>query len=248
MPRRLTLITGGTRGIGAATALRLAADGHDLVLGYAHDDAAANTCKRDVENLGVRCLVVRSDVSNENGVEELFSAARSFGRLTGVVSNAGATSYVGALAETPPEVIRSTVDLNLVGALLVARAAVRALSTSYDGEGGVLVNVSSGAATLGSPGEYVQYAAAKAGVDALTLGLAQEVADGGMRVVGVAPGMVNTRIHEDAGDPDRLTRLAPRIPLGRAGEPEEIANAIAWLLSDEASYVTGTTIRVAGGR
>ena len=139
-------------------------------------------------------------------------------------------------------------DLNLVGALLVARAAVRTLSTSYGGRGGVLVNVSSGAATLGSPGEYVQYAAAKAGVDAMTFGLAQEVADGGVRVVGVAPGMVETRIHADAGDAERLSRLAPKVPLGRAGRPEEIANAIAWLLSDEASYVTGTTLRVAGGR
>ena len=248
MPRRLTLITGGTRGIGAATALRLAAAGHDLVLGYAYDEDSANACRRAVEDTGARCLVVRSDVSNEQGVEVLFTGARSFGRLTGVVNNAGATSHVGTLAETPPDVIRRAVDLNLLGALLVARAAVRALSTSYDGDGGVLVNVSSGAATLGSPGEYVQYAAAKAGVDAMTVGLAQEVADGGVRVVGVAPGMVNTRIHEDAGDRDRLTRLAPRIPLGRAGEPEEIANAIAWLLSDEASYVTGTTIRVAGGR
>ena len=248
MPRRLTLITGGTRGIGAATALRLAAAGHDLVLGYAHDDEAANACKSAVEDLGARCLIVRSDVSNEQGVDELFTAARAFGGLTGVVNNAGATSHVGTLAETPPEVIKRSVDLNLVGALLIARAAVLALSTSYGGHGGVLVNVSSGAATLGSPGEYVQYAAAKAGVDAMTLGLAQEVADGGMRVVGVAPGMVSTRIHEDAGDPERLARLAPKIPLGRPGEPEEIANAIAWLLSDEASYVTGTTIRVAGGR
>jgi NAD(P)-dependent dehydrogenase (short-subunit alcohol dehydrogenase family) len=248
MPRRLTLITGGTRGIGAATAVRLATAGHDLVLGHAHDVDAAETCKWAVERLGARCLVVRSDVSNEHGVDDLFTAARSFGRLTGVVNNAGATSHVGTLAETPPEVIWRTVNLNLVGALLVARAAARTLSTSYDGNGGVLVNVSSGAATLGSPGEYVHYAAAKAGVDALTVGLAQEVADGGVRVVGVAPGMVNTRIHEDAGDPERLTRLAPKIPLGRAGEPEEIANAIAWLLSDEASYVTGTTVRVAGGR
>jgi NAD(P)-dependent dehydrogenase (short-subunit alcohol dehydrogenase family) len=248
MPRRLTLITGGTRGIGAATALRLAAAGHDLVLGYAHDDEAANACKSAVEDLGARCLIVRGDVSSEQGVDELFTAARAFGALTGVVNNAGATSHVGPLAETPPEVIKQSVDLNLVGALLIARAAVLALSTSYGGDGGVLVNVSSGAATLGSPGEYVQYAAAKAGVDAMTLGLAQEVADGGMRVVGVAPGMVSTRIHEDAGDPERLARLAPKIPLGRPGAPEEIANAIAWLLSDEASYVTGTTIRVAGGR
>jgi NAD(P)-dependent dehydrogenase (short-subunit alcohol dehydrogenase family) len=248
MPRSLTLITGGTRGIGAATAIRLARDGHDLVLGYAHDDEAANACRSSVEELGARCRVVRSDISTEQGVDALFERARSFGRLTGVVNNAGATSHLGTLAETPPDVIKRTVDLNLVGALLVARAAVRALSTSYGGDGGVLVNVSSGAATLGSPGEYVQYAAAKAGVDAMTVGLAQEVADGGVRVVGVAPGMVETRIHEDAGDPERLSRLAPKIPLGRAGTPEEVANAIAWLLSDEASYVTGTTLRVAGGR
>jgi NAD(P)-dependent dehydrogenase (short-subunit alcohol dehydrogenase family) len=248
MRRPLTLITGGTRGIGAATALRLAADGHDLVLGYARDDASAEQCQADVEASGARCVVVRSDVSDEHGVDELFARAGSLGRLTGVVNNAGATLHLGPLAETSPDVIRRTVDLNLTGALLVARAAVRALHTSYGGEGGVLVNVSSGAATLGSPGEYVQYAAAKAGVDALTKGLAQEVADGGVRVVGVAPGLVVTRIHEDAGEVGRPERLAPLIPLGRAGEPEEIANAIAWLLSDEASYVTGTTLRVAGGR
>ena len=244
----VTLITGGTRGIGAATALRLARQGHDLVLGYASDDAAAVECGRAVERLGARCLVVRSDVSDQRGVEELFARARSLGQLTGVVNNAGATLHVGPLAETPPDVVRRTVDLNLTGALLVAREAVRALSTSYGGGGGVLVNVSSGAATLGSPGEYVQYAAAKAGVDALTTGLAQEVAGDNVRVVGVAPGMVRTRIHEDAGDAGRLERLASRVPLGRPGEPDEIAAAIAWLLSDEASYVTGTTLRVAGGR
>lgn len=248
MRQRITLITGGTRGIGAATALRLAAAGHDLVLGYARDEAAAEECRMAVENLGARCLVVRSDVSGELGVEELFARARSYGCLTGVVNNAGATLHVGTLAETPPDVVRRTVDLNLTGALLVARAAVRALSTSYEGDGGVLVNVSSGAATLGSPGEYVQYAAAKAGVDAMTAGLAQEVAGGSVRVVGVAPGLVRTRIHEDAGDAGRLVRLASQIPLGRPAEPEEIASAIAWLLSDEASYVTGTTLRVAGGR
>ncbi len=218
------------------------------MLGYAHDDSAADECRREVENLGARCLVVRKDVSDERGVEELFARARSYGHLTGVVNNAGATLHMGSLAETPPEVVRRTVDLNLTGALFVARAAVRALSTAYDGEGGVLVNVSSGAATLGSPGEYVQYAAAKAGVDAMTKGLAIEVAGGGVRVVGVAPGLVRTRIHADAGDAGRLARMEPQVPMGRAGEPEEIADVIVWLLSDQASYVTGTTVRVAGGR
>jgi NAD(P)-dependent dehydrogenase (short-subunit alcohol dehydrogenase family) len=164
------------------------------------------------------------------------------------VNNAGATLHIGTLAETPVDVIQATVDLNLTSAIWVARAAVRALGFSYGGSGGVLVNVSSGAATTGSPREYVQYAAAKAGVDALTLGLAQEVAADGIRVVGVAPGIVNTSIHADAGDAERLTTVAPLVPLGRAGEPTEIADAIAWLLSDQASYITGTTLRVAGGR
>ena len=248
MDRPLTLVTGGTRGIGAATALRLAADGHDLVLGYAHDDAAAEEGRLAAEDAGARCLVVRADLTDPHAVETLFGRAAEHGRLTGVVNNAGATLHLGPLAETPVDVIRRTVDLNLTAALLVARAAVRALGTSYGGRGGVLVNVSSGAATLGSPGEYVQYAAAKAGVDALTLGLAQEVADLGVRVVGVAPGLVRTRIHEDAGDAGRVERGAARVPLGRAGEPAEIADAIAWLMSDAASYVTGTTLRVAGGR
>ena len=248
MARPLTLITGGTRGIGAATALRLAADGHDLVLGYATDAAAAETCRAAVEDVGARCTVLAGDVADPAQVERLFAEAAREGQLTGVVNNAGATLHVGTLAETDPAVIQRTVDLNLSGALYVARAAVRALARSYGGGGGVLVNISSAAATLGSPGEYVQYAAAKAGVDALTTGLAQEVARDDVRVVGVAPGMVRTRIHEDAGDPDRLERLANSVPVGRPGETSEIAEAIAWLMSDSASYVNGTTLRVAGGR
>jgi NAD(P)-dependent dehydrogenase (short-subunit alcohol dehydrogenase family) len=246
--RPLTLVTGGTRGIGAATALRLAADGHDLVLGYARDDATAEECRLAVEDAGARCLLAKADLTDPDGIDELFALAAGHGRLTGVVNNAGATLHIGPLAETPVDVVRATVDLNLTSALLVARAAVRTLGTSYGGIGGVIVNVSSGAATLGSPGEYVQYAAAKAGVDALTLGLAQEVAAEGIRVVGVAPGIVRTRIHEDAGDAGRLDRIPPRVPLGRAGEPGEVADAIAFLMSDQASYVTGTTLRVAGGR
>ena len=250
MTRPRTLVTGGTRGIGAAIAHRLARAGHDLVLGYAHDDAAAELAEADVEAAGGDCTLVRTDLLASDGVDQLFAAA---GPLTGVVNNAGATFHIGPLAETPVDVIRRTVDLNLTSAILVARAAVRVLSTAYDGgtggnRGGVIVNISSGAATKGAPGEYVQYAAAKAGVDALTLGLAEEVAGQGVRVVGVAPGMIRTTIHADAGEPGRLERVAPLIPMQRAGEPEEVADAVAWLMSDEASYVTGTTLRVAGGR
>jgi NAD(P)-dependent dehydrogenase (short-subunit alcohol dehydrogenase family) len=244
----LTLMTGGTRGIGRATALRLAAVGHDLVLGYGRDRVAAEGTRAEVEALGVRCLTVLADVTDPAGVDDLFAAAAGLGQVTGVVNNAGATLHIGRLAETPVEIIRATIDLNLTAAVWVARAAVRTLGISHGGTGGVLVNVSSGAATTGSPGEYVQYAAAKAGVDALTRGLAQEVAGDGIRVVGVAPGIVDTRIHADAGAPDRLAEVAPLVPLGRAGAPDDIADAIAWLMSDQASYVTGTTLRVAGGR
>ena len=240
-----TLVTGGTRGIGAAVARRLAADGHDLVLGYARDDTSAERTAAACRDLGVGCTTVRADLTTDEGIDALFAAADG---LTGAVNNAGATIHIGPLADTPPDVVRATVDLNLTSALLVARSAVRALGRSRGGSGGVLVNISSGAATLGSPGEYVQYAAAKAGVDALTTGLAQEVAGDGVRVVGVAPGIIETTIHADAGDPGRIARVGPLVPLGRAGQVDEVAAAVAWLLSDEASYVTGTTLRVAGGR
>lgn len=251
----LTLVTGGTRGIGAAVAHRLAEEGHDLVLGHARDEEAAAATRAEVAARGVRCTTVRVDLTADDGVDRLFAAVSDAvgagqvrGPLTGVVNNAGATLHLGPLADTPPEVVRRTIELNLTAALLVARAAVRALARSRGGAGGVLVNISSGAATLGAPGEYVQYAAAKAGVDAMTVGLAQEVARDGVRVVGVAPGIVTTTIHADAGEPGRVDRVAPLVPLGRAGEPAEVAAAVAWLMSEAAAYVTGTTLRVAGGR
>ncbi|WP_299051223.1 SDR family oxidoreductase [uncultured Nocardioides sp.] len=244
--RPLTVVTGGTRGIGAATARRLAADGHDLVLSFLSDAEAAEATRAACAGHGVDCAVVRGDLSRSEDVDALFAALPR--TPTGVVNNAGLTGPVGPLAEADPDVVRRVVDVNLTGAILVARAAVRALSTSYGGDGGVLVNVSSGAATIGSPGDYVHYAAAKAGVDTLTKGLAQEVGPQGVRVVGVAPGAIRTRIHADAGDPDRLDRIGGAVALGRAGEPEEVAEAVAWLLSDAAAYVTGTTLRVAGGR
>ena len=240
---RLTVITGGGRGIGAATALRLAADCHDLVLGYVRDVGAAETTAERVRALGVSCRPVRCDVTDEHDVDRLFDAAAELGQVTGVVNNAGSTLHLGDLEDTPVEVVRRVIDVNLVGAILVARRAVRDLTA-----GGAIVNLSSAAATLGSPHEYVHYAAAKAGVDALTHGLAQEVAARGIRVNGVAPGIVRTEIHAAAGDPGRLDRGAPNVPVGRVGEAEEVAEAVAWLLGDSCPYATGATLRVAGGR
>jgi glucose 1-dehydrogenase len=248
MSSSLTLITGGTRGIGAATARKLAAAGHDLVLGYHRDEQAAAGMVAEIQALGRRCVAVRADLGTPDGVDAPYAPAAEVGRLPAVVNNAGATLLDAPLAETPVDIIRRTIDLNLTGAVLVARAAVRTLGRSYGGDGGVIVNVSSAAATLGSPDEYVSYAAAKAGVDTLTLGLAKEVGGDGIRVVGISPGLIRTEIHASAGDAGRLDRLSPGVPLGRAGEPEEIADAIAWAVGDAASYVTGTTIRVSGGR
>ena len=249
-PRRpVTVITGGGRGIGAAVARRLAADGHDLVLGYRTDAEAAGSVAAEVRRHGGRAEVVRVDVTDDAQVDAFFDEAeRRLGRLTGLVNNAGATLHLGDLAETPIDVVRAVVDLNLTGALLCARRAVRSLSTRYGGAGGVIVNVSSAAATLGSPHEYVHYAAAKAGVDALTTGLAKEVAGDGVRVLGVAPGTVFTTIHADAGDADRAERSGAQIPLGRSAHAEEVAGVVSFLLGPDASYLTGTTIRMAGGR
>lgn len=240
-----TLVTGGTRGIGAAVARRLHRSGHDLVLGYRANHAAADAFRRE---LGERCRVVSADLATPQGVEELMAAATESGPLTCVVNNAGATLHIAALADTPVEIVERSVGVNLLGPLLLARAAVRVMARSRGGRGGVLVNLSSAAATLGAPGEYVPYAAAKAGIDAMTVGLAQETADEGIRVVGVAPGIITTGIHADAGEPGRVDRVAPQVPMRRAGTPEEVAAAVAWLASDEAAYVTGTTLRIAGGR
>ncbi|MFD4326000.1 SDR family NAD(P)-dependent oxidoreductase [Nocardioides sp. NPDC058538] len=235
-----SLITGGTRGIGAAVARRLAADGHSLVLGYLSDEAAAVATRDEIRALGVSCEIVAADITTDAGIAALFEAA---GPVTGVVNNAGATYRYAPLVDTPTDEIRRTYAVNLVGPTLIARAAVSALA-----EGGVIVNISSGAATLGSPGEYVHYAAAKAGIDALTKGLGLEVAPLGIRVVAVAPGLTETDMHANTGDPGRIARMAPQIPIGRAGSPDEVAEAVAWLMSEKAGYVTATTLRVTGGR
>jgi NAD(P)-dependent dehydrogenase (short-subunit alcohol dehydrogenase family) len=247
MERALTVVTGGSRGIGAATVLALARADHDIVFSYRSDKDAADRVRAVAVEHGTHCIAVQADVTDVGDVERLFGAAAEIGPPTGLVSNAGLTAHIGDLADTPEDVIRNVIDVNLVGVVMCAREAVRAMSTRRGGRGGAIVNISSAAATLGSAHEYVHYAAAKAGVEALTVGLAKEVAGDGIRVNAVAPGIVNTDIHAAAGAPDRAERAVSRIPMGRLAEPEEIAPAIVWLLGPEAAYTSGAVIRVAGG-
>jgi glucose 1-dehydrogenase len=246
MTRPVTIVTGGSRGIGAATCLRLAANGHDVVVGYVRDADAAEQVAEGVRKAGGRSLTVRVDTSVEAEVEHLFDVTeRELGPVTGLVNNAGVTGPLGRLADTRTEDLRRVVDVNVTGTLLCSRRAAQLMAARGSG---VIVNVSSGAATLGSPGEFVHYAATKAAVDALTLGLSKELGPDGVRVNAVAPGAVDTDMHATMGDSERAWRMAPTIPLRRPGRAEEIAAAVAWLMSSEASYVTGAVLRVAGGR
>jgi NAD(P)-dependent dehydrogenase (short-subunit alcohol dehydrogenase family) len=246
--RCVTIVTGRSRGIGAAIALQLARAGHDVAIGYRDDASAASQVAALAISAGVRCITVRANVVRNDEVERLFTTTTArLGVVTGLVNNAGVTAHIGDLADTPVDIIRHVIDVNLVGVVLCARQAAQVMSVRRGGRGGAIVNISSAAATLGSAHTYVHYAAAKAGVDALTIGLAKELADDGIRVNAVAPGTVHTDIHAAAGEPDRPHRVANVIPLGRSGQPEEIAPAVAWLLGPEATYVTGAVIRVAGG-
>ncbi|MEV0808835.1 SDR family oxidoreductase [Micromonospora sp. NPDC050200] len=238
----VTIVTGGGRGIGAATVRRLAAAGHDIAIGYRRDHTAAKAVLDDIRAAGARGLAVPADTTDPHQVRQLFDAAADLGPVTGLVNNAGITSPIGPFTELRFDDLRQVVDVNLIGYVLCAQEAARRMS-----RGGAIVNVSSAAATLGSPGEYIHYAAVKAATDTLTLGLAKELAPHGIRVNAVAPGIIRTDIHALSGVPDRPDRAAGRIPLGRAGEPDEVAGAIAWLLGSDASYTTGAVLRIAGG-
>ncbi len=244
---KVLLITGGSRGIGAATARMASAEGYAIAINYVSDKNAADSI---VAELGKRAIAVQGDVSNPADVLRMFDETEAaFGPVTHLVNSAGITGKSSRLDRADVQTIVDTIAVNLTGSILASQEAVRRMSTQHGGKGGVIINISSAAATLGSPGEYTWYAAAKGGIDAFTIGLAKEVAMEGIRVASVTPGMTETEIHErSTGDRSRVERIRPTIPMQRIGTAEEIANAIMFLLSDKASYITGTTLRVAGGR
>jgi NAD(P)-dependent dehydrogenase (short-subunit alcohol dehydrogenase family) len=246
---RTLLITGGSRGIGAATAILAAQRGWDVAVNYTRDAAAAQRVAEQVRAVGRRALVIQADVADEAQVLGMFAAVdKAFGPLRGLVNNAGVVDMPARVDEMSVQRLMRMFAINLTGSFLCAREAVKRMSTRHGGAGGVIVNLSSAAARLGSPGQYVDYAAAKAGIDTFTLGLAREVATEGIRVNAVRPGIIDTDIHASGGLPDRVKQTAPMVPMQRAGSAEEVAQAIVWLLSEQSSYTTGAVIDVTGGR
>ena len=247
--KKTILVTGGGRGIGAACALLAAERGYRVCINYRSDAAAAAQVVRAIEERGGAALALQADVADEAEVERLFAEVDArCGRLDALVNNAGVLARQMRVDQMDAARIRRIMDTNVVGPFLCAREAVRRMSTRHGGSGGAIVNVSSRAAVLGSPNEYVDYAASKAALDALTIGLSKEVAGEGIRVNGVRPGLIHTTMHADGGEPGRVERLQSSVPMGRGGEPEEVARAVLWLLSEAASYTTGSFIEVSGGR
>ena len=243
------LITGASRGIGAATARLAAARGWDVAINYTQDATAAQAVAADVRAAGRRALVRKGDVGVEADGVALFTAIdREWGPLGGLVNNAGVVDVAARVDEMSGARLQRMFSINVLGTMWAAREAVRRMSKRHGGAGGVIVNLSSAAAKLGSPGQYVDYATAKGAVDAFTLGLAREVAAEGIRVNAVRPGIIETDIHASGGQPGRAAQLAPSVPMQRSGSAEEVAQAIVWLLSADSSYTTGSVVDVTGGR
>ncbi|HMD06711.1 MAG TPA: SDR family oxidoreductase [Candidatus Acidoferrum sp.] len=243
------IVTGAGRGIGAAVAKLAGERGFRVAVNYARNTQAAADVARHIVSSGGRATVIQADISREEEIVRLFEyAERELGPITGLVNNAGITGGFARVEAVTSATLTRVFAVNVIGAMLCAREAVRRMSTRNDGRGGAIVNISSRAAETGGAGEWVHYAASKGALDTFTLGLAREVAAEGIRVNAVTPGHVLTELHATSGDPDRMTRLAPTIPMERAGTPEEIAEAVLWLLSPAASYTTGAILAVSGGR
>lgn len=249
MTDKVVVITGGSRGIGRATALAAAARGYRIVVGYASNKTAADEVVAAIEAKNGKAITVKCDVGSEQDILALFKAADGFGTLGALVNNAGIVGKSGVrVDEMSAERIQQMMAVNVTGSILCAREAVKRMSTRHGGKGGVIVNLSSVAAKLGAPNTYVDYAASKGAIDSFTIGLGYEVANEGIRVAGIRPGLIDTDIHAAGGEPDRAHRLAHMVPMKRVGTADEIANAIVWLISDEASYVTSAILDVSGGR
>jgi NAD(P)-dependent dehydrogenase (short-subunit alcohol dehydrogenase family) len=246
---RIALVTGASKGIGAATAKVLAANGWDVAVTYRAGQEAAASVADACRSLGGRAVALQLDVTSDKSVVHVFEELdRELGLLGALVNNVGVVDSKARVDEYPPGRVERIFATNVFGAFACAREAVLRMSTAHGGRGGAIVNVSSAASRLGSPGEYVDYAASKGAIDTMTVGLAKEVAREGIRVNAVRPGIIDTTIHASGGQPDRVERLSDLIPMGRAGDPDEIAAAVAWLCSEEASYVTGALLDISGGR
>ncbi|NVN85830.1 MAG: SDR family oxidoreductase [Rhodopseudomonas sp.] len=248
MTDRVVIVTGGSRGIGRATAIAAAGRGFRVVVGYASNAAAAGEVVAKIEASNGKAIAVKCDVGSEDDIIALFKAADAFGTLGALVNNAGIVGPTSRVDEMSAERIQRMMAVNVTGSILCAREAVKRMSTRHGGNGGVIINLSSVAAKLGSPNTYVDYAASKGAIDSFTVGLGHEVAGEGIRVAAIRPGLIDTEIHASGGEPDRAHRLSHMVPMKRVGTADEIANAIVWLLSDEASYVTSAILDVSGGR
>jgi NAD(P)-dependent dehydrogenase (short-subunit alcohol dehydrogenase family) len=243
------LVTGGSRGIGAAACLVAARQGWRIAVNYASNEAAASAVVSEIKTAGGDAIAIKGDVGNATDILSMFEAVdRHFGRLDGLVNNAGVVDYIARVDEMTAERLERMMRINVTGSILCAGQAVRRMSTKHGGRGGGIVNISSMAAVIGGPEQYVDYAASKAAIDTFTIGLSKEVADEGIRVNAIRPGIIETDIHATGGQPDKPKEMASSIPMKRTGQVEEVADAIVYLLSPSASYITGAILNVSGGR